>query len=111
MTPETRKRVFVRGGFFCAVCGRPVKAAGTPQVAHCIHKGKQSENYIMAFIWNEYKKDRNRAFVRENILEHELNLRAVCNDKCNDACNIFFNDIKRDNLIREIIEKSGCLAL
>jgi len=111
MTPETRKKVFAKGGFFCAICGRPVKSAGTPQVAHRIHKGKQSEDHIMAFIWNEYQKDRNRTFVRENILEHELNLRSVCCDKCNDACNIFFKEIERDALIREILEKSGCLAL
>lgn len=111
MTEETRKKVFAASGYFCMVCGAPVQKFGTPQIAHRIHKGRESEDHIMAYLWNKYQKDRGRAFVREHILENPLNLRAVCSGKCNDKCNIFYNPVARDVLIDEIIKETGCLAL
>lgn len=109
MNPETRISVFERGGYNCEICGKPVNHEGTPQIAHCIHKGKQAENHIMPYIWNKYKKDRGRKFIQVNILENKMNLVAVCSLRCNDKCNIFFKPVERDNLIDYIIKETGCL--
>jgi len=111
MNEETRKKVFSKGGFFCSVCGRPVKAAGTPQIAHKIKSGVGTENHIMSYIWNNYHKDRGRKFVQDHVINHELNLSPVCSLKCNDACNIFFDPVSRDALIDEILTKSQALSL
>jgi len=105
VTEETRILVFNRSGYLCEVCGSPIRGKNSPQIAHRIHKGKTAENHIMAYLWNTYGVDRNRRYVRENILENEKNLMAVCGGKCNDMCNIFFRPVERDALLDLIFQK------
>jgi hypothetical protein len=106
MNEQTRESVFSRSEYLCEVCGNHVSKYSTPQIAHRVHKGKTAENYIMSFIWNEFKKDRSRKWVRDNILEVAENLKAVCSLKCNDKVNIFFKPVERDELLRELIESA-----
>ena len=104
MTPETRRKVIARSGFFCIVCNKPLQHKNNLQVAHRIHKGRQAEDHIMAFIWNNYRKDRSRKWVRDNILENQMNLVAVCSPPCNDKINIFFKVVERDELLIKILD-------
>jgi 5-methylcytosine-specific restriction endonuclease McrA len=109
ITEEQRHNIFSRDQFLCKKCGKHIVTYGTPQLAHRVRKGKQAENHIMAFIWNEYQKDRGRQWVREFILSNELNLVSTCSTNCNSYFNIFTMSVERDNLIREIIEATKCL--
>ena len=85
---ETRRRVFARDGWRCAVCGRRLsheKAA--PQLAHKIPNRKM---YL-----KKYGKE---------IIHHDLNLVAVCNLKCNAAVDIGYNEFAAEKIAAEIRE-------
>jgi len=110
MNSETRDKVFARNQYKCSVCGLHVQHNNNMQIAHSIKSGKGSENHIMQYLWSKYKKDRSRRWVKDYILDNELNLSGVCSLKCNDKCNIFFNPIERDKLIDLIIETTECLT-
>ena len=100
-----RKEIFSRDGYICQICGKPVRSYGFEQIAHCIKQGKGSEDYVMQFIWNEYRKDRSRKWVKDNIINHPDNLKSVCSLRCNDRCNIFNKPVERDILLQKIIKK------
>lgn len=100
-----RQEIFSRDGYICQICGKPIRSYGFEQIAHCIKQGKGSEDYVLSFIWNEYRKDRSRKWVKDNIINHPDNLKSVCSLKCNDRCNIFNNPVERDILLVKIIKK------
>ena len=104
MDYDKRMRIFDRDAWMCP-CGYPVRFFHTEQIAHRIHKGKQSTNYIIYFIRDNYKEDVSRKWVYENVLNHDKNIIGVCSAICNDAQNIFFKNMERDNLLREILEE------
>lgn len=107
---EKRYNIFSRDQFLCGNCGKHIVIFGTPQLAHRIRQGKQAEKHCMIYIWNKYKKDRSRKWVKDYILDNELNLVSTCSSPCNSHFNIFTKPIERDLLIDKIIEETGCLT-
>jgi len=101
MKAETRKKILVRDFYTCQKCGK----SGSTQVAHRIHKGKESNRYIKNFVYNHYGIELTRAFVDEAILNHPDNLALACSLSCNDSFNIFYKPVQRDILIQQIYEK------
>jgi hypothetical protein len=110
ITEEFRYKIFVRDGFICQKCGGHIVQHGTPQLAHRIRQGKQAENHIMIYVWNNYKKDRSRKWVNDYILDNPLNLVSTCSGSCNSHFNIFTKEIERDELIDRIISETNCLT-
>jgi len=104
MTDETRDNVFSRDEYRCVVCGEHIQTHNNMQIAHRIHKGITAENHIMQFIWEHFRKDRSRTWVRDNIIENENNLSSTCSLECNSACNIFFKPVERDALLMKLIQ-------
>jgi 5-methylcytosine-specific restriction endonuclease McrA len=111
MTEEQRHNIFSRDQFLCTACGKHIVINGTPQLAHNIKSGKGSENHIIAYIWNTYRKDRSRKWVNKYILDNDMNLSSTCSLKCNDSKNIFFKPVERDALIDRIIEECELFSL
>ena len=110
ITEEFRYSIFVRDGFICQKCGGHIVQYGTPQLGHCIRQGKQAENHVMSYIWNKHRKDRGRKWVRDYILDNELNLKSTCSLACNSHFNIFTKSVERDELIDRIITETRCLT-
>lgn len=108
ITEEKRLNIFSRDRFTCP-CGNQIDKHGSPQIAHRIKSGVGSENYLMKFIWEEYRKDRGRRWVQDFVIDNELNLVSTCGLKCNDKENIFFKPVLRDALVRQIIDETECL--
>jgi hypothetical protein len=109
ITEEFRYKIFVRDGFICQKCGGHLVQYGSPQIAHRIRQRKQAENHVMQYIWQKYKKDRGRKWVRDFILDNELNLKSTCSGQCNSHFNIFTKSVERDALIDRIITETRCL--
>jgi len=69
---DQRRRVFARGGYCCAICGKPLCHHDTqPQLAHRIANTKA-----------------NRKRYGSDVIDDDRNLWPVCSLRCNDACNI-----------------------
>jgi len=106
---EKYHAIFARDQYICQCCGKHVSTFNTPQIAHKIKSGKGSENHIASYIWEKYNKDRSKKWVKDYIIDNEMNLVSTCSLKCNDSFNIFFNPVERDALIDRIIEETNCL--
>jgi len=96
---ELRYNIFSRDFFTCQKCG----ATGHEKLsmAHRIKSGKQSQNYIIQFIYDEYDVMINKKQADE-ILYNEKNLVTACRGNCNDSFNIFYKQEQRDFLIKKI---------
>lgn len=92
-----KKEVIIRDFFTCQTCG---VIAIHPQIAHKIKQGDGTINYLKYWL-----AKRNLEWTVKQIKEivnHPLNVCTVCSGKCNDAQNIFFNDVKREDLLTKI---------
>lgn len=107
---EKYDSIFARDKYMCQCCGGHVQQYNTMQLAHRIRQGKQAEKHIMIYIWNNYKKDRSRAWVQKYIINNEMNLVSTCSLACNSHFNIFTKSIERDELIDRIITETRCLT-
>jgi len=100
---EKYDAIFARDQYICQCCMGHVQQYNSMQIAHRVRQGKQAEKHCMIYIWNNYKKDRSRKWVKDYILDNELNLVATCSLPCNSHFNIFTKEVERDALIDRII--------
>lgn len=101
MIEAVRRKVLVRDFFTCQRCGRH----NTLQIAHRIHKGKESCRHIQDYILENYGEELTKTFINDEILNHPDNLVTTCSLPCNSSYNIFYNPVERDKLICSIYEK------
>lgn len=103
MTEDDYKSIVVRDVFNCQQCGMTVNYDNC-QLAHRIKSGSGSVKYIENYLQSKqiYKS---KKFIQDTILSHPDNLVTTCSLKCNDKCNIFFNPVKRDELLENILKK------
>ena len=82
---DRREELFAAAGYRCVVCGRPLRRAGTAQLAHRVPKTVANLRRYGA-----------------RIIHHPRNLAPVCDLTCNAAVLIGNNPRARDALIEEI---------
>lgn len=104
MTEEDRLRIFSRDGYKCQECGATPGISGL-QIAHRIRKGKGSIQWISNELILKNIYGASDKFIRDYIINHPDNLVTTCSLKCNGKQNIFFNPVKRDKLLNQIIKK------
>ena len=81
---ELRIEIFKNAQWICEICGSSLNS-GVPQLAHRIAKTKSN-----------IKK------YGDEIINHRLNLVAVCSLCCNSKCNIGNNPVKAFSLLEGI---------
>lgn len=104
MTEEQWMSVVNRDMFTCQCCGKTPGMTGL-QVAHRMHQGKQTENYIIGVLTSEYNVDKSRAWIRRNVIDHPDNLKTACCSKCNDSFNLLFKPIECKKLLDSILSQ------
>lgn len=95
-----RRSIIIRDGWVCQSCGK-VTPQQSIQIAHKIHQGVESENYIAGWLQSKgvsWSKTR----IREDIINNSLNVCVTCSGYCNDAQNILFNPVECDALLEKI---------
>lgn len=108
MTEEDRLRIFSRDSYTCQECGATPGVGGL-QIAHRIRQGKGKKNGTVKWIKSELFQRTlfiySDKWIKKNIIDHPDNLVTTCSLKCNAKMNIFFNPVKRDKLLNQIIKK------
>lgn len=97
-----RKKIIIRDFWTCKTCGRRVDQDKI-QIAHKIRQGSGAEEHIQDWLIQEGYGLRTRKWIRENIINHPLNVCVTCSSYCNDMQNIFFNPIEVDHKLTEIL--------
>lgn len=97
MNRETRMKVIIRDMYTCQRCGKQPSINGL-QVAHRIHDGEQSLDGLQ-----DRFPDKSRKWIKDNIIDHPLNLVTTCSLDCNSSFNIWFNDEAVDRLLTAIV--------
>ena len=100
MTPETRNYVLMRDCYTCQRCGKNVYISQL-QIAHRIKSGKGTLNHIKKNFSVDKMTDKD---IKENIIDHPLNLVTTCSLRCNDSFNVFNNPVERDKLLNKIMD-------
>ena len=101
MTPERREEVFIRDMYTCQKCGKTPGQDGL-QIAHRMHQGKQTENYIIGVINAEYGVSVSRKWVKDHVIDHPLNVATSCPD-CNSYFNLLFKRVEAKKLLDTIL--------
>lgn len=102
MKSETRVKIMIRDFFTCQKCYKMPGMSGL-QIAHRIKSGKGTEKYIQFYLETVQHQEWLLKEIREQIIDHPLNLVSTCSLSCNDSFNIFNNPEERDKLINEIL--------
>ena len=96
-----RNKIIVRDFFTCQSCGKPVQNSNI-QIAHKIHQGTESENFINNWLLSVKGEEWSRARIKQDIINNEKNVCVTCSSRCNDKQNILFNPVKCEELLEEI---------
>ena len=96
-----RRQVILRDFFTCQTCRCAVPQYRI-QIAHKIHQGVESENYIKGWLLKEKGEEWSITRIRESIINNEMNVCVTCSSRCNDAQNILFNPVECDKLLEKI---------
>ena len=102
MTPEQRQQIFARDMYTCQRCGATPGISGL-QIAHKMHQGKQTENWIIGVVSTEYGVSVSRAWVKRNVVDHAWNVATSCPD-CNSYFNLLFKRVEAKKLLDRILK-------
>lgn len=101
---ESMEKVYDRYNNTCQKCGKIGNIfSGYLSVAHRIAQNQTSEKHIRNYIFNKYSYELRKKDI-DKIIHHKYNTVLACKGNCNDSFNIFYNPLKRDNLIEKIYE-------
>lgn len=108
MLDEKRFKIYIRDNFRCQY--KNCKVCGTERIelAHRIHQGKQTENWVESYLLENYEAPNKEITKKtiEEIIHHPLNLVTSCR-KHNDYFNCLFKRNDAEKLLEMIIDHLG----
>ena len=98
MDQDKRFEIYERDGYKCQWEGCDKIGFNNIELAHQIHQGKQSENYVKNYVLKNYNIDLKKKQLKE-IINNKLNIKTSCKKH-----NSYFNCLFKPNLANKIID-------